>query len=196
MMEPMDHIIDAGSLAQADSFALQQTSTMLSNDMSVTTADGTPVATVVTRGGGLSRMLMGARGFDVLDARDDRVLFRLSDPATLGRDVYAMTGPHGEPLAQLRQELSLMRTAVSVRVADGTAYTVTGNLFDHDYQMVAGEVPIARVTAEFRGLMKLLRGRSAYRLDLDPQMPPVVRCAVLGTAVALDLIRAKRSRSS
>ena len=44
--------------------------------------------------------------------------------------------------------------------------------------------------------MKLLRGRSAYRLDLDPQMPPVVRCAVRGTAVALDLIRAKRSRSS
>ena len=191
----MSPSFDAGRLAHTDVLTLQQVTSLLSNDFQVTDPDGRTVASVVTTGGGLGRMLMGHRSFDVVDGEGGRVLFRLADPATFGRDRYAILDAEGLPLANLVRELTFLRTSVSVEVADGTCFTVAGNLWDHDYAMSVGERPIARVTARFGGFRNVLAGRSRYELRLDPVMPPVVRCAVLGTAIALDLIRAKDRRN-
>lgn len=190
----MSTAFDAGRLGCTDVLTLQQVTSFMSNDMQVTGPDGQTVATVVTTGGGLGRMLLGSRTFDVVDGEDGRVLFRLADPATFGRDRYAIVDADGLPLANLVREFALFRTSVSVEVVDGTRFAVTGNLWDHDYAMTVGQAPIARATAAFGGFMNALAGRSRYELRLDPGMPPVVRCAVLGTAIALDLIRAKDRR--
>lgn len=190
----MSTAFDAGRLGRTDVLTLQQVTSFMSNDMQVTGPDGQTVATVVTTGGGLGRMLLGSRTFDVVDGEDGRVLFRLADPATFGRDRYAIVDADGLPLANLVREFALFRTSVSVEVVDGTRFAVTGNLWDLDYAMTVGQVPIARATAAFGGFMNALAGRSRYELRLDPGMPPVVRCAVLGTAIALDLIRAKDRR--
>ncbi|GAA3778912.1 LURP-one-related/scramblase family protein [Micrococcus endophyticus] len=190
----MSTAFDAGRLGRTDVLTLQQVTSFMSNDMQVTGPDGQTVATVVTTGGGLGRMLLGSRTFDVVDGEDGRVLFRLADPATFGRDRYAIVDADGLPLANLVREFALFRTSVSVEVVDGTRFAVTGNLWDHDYTMTVGQAPIARATATFGGFMNALAGRSRYELRLDPGMPPVVRCAVLGTAIALDLIRAKDRR--
>ena len=168
----------------------------LSNDIQVTDPDGRTVVSVVTTGGGLGRMLMGNRSFDVVDGDDGRVLFRLADPATFGRDRFAILDADGLPLAHLVRQFAFLRTSVNVEVVDGTCFAVTGDLWDHDYAMTVGQQPIARVTARFGGVMNALAGRSRYEMRLDPGMPPVVRCAVLGTAIALDLIRAKDRRSN
>ncbi|MGC5048279.1 LURP-one-related/scramblase family protein [Micrococcus porci] len=182
---------DAGRLALVNSLALQQVTSFLSNDMQVLGPDGEVVATVQTQGGGLSRMLMGSRRLLVCDGDDGRPLFELQDPATFGRDRFQVLDPAGLPLANLRREVGFFRTAVSVEVVDGTVFRVEGDLLDHDYRMIAGEVPIARAVSQWSGFGNALMGRSRYRLELDPAMPPVVRCAVLGTAIALDLLRAK-----
>ena len=42
-------------------------------------------------------MLMGNRSFDVVDGDDGRVLFRLADPATFGRDRFAILDADGLP---------------------------------------------------------------------------------------------------
>ncbi len=188
------HAFDAGLLASVDSLALQQVSSLMSNDMQVLGPDGEVVAVVETVGGGLGRMLMGSRSFVVRDGADGRVLLRIEDIATFGRDRMQILDAEGLPLANLRREVAFFRTSVSVEVVDGTAFTVEGNLWDHDYRMLAGDREIARATAEWGGFMKALAGLSRYRLALDPAMPPVVRCAVLGTAVGLDLIREKDRR--
>jgi len=190
----MDAIFDAGRLAHVDTLTVQQMTSWTSNDMAILGPDGQTVATVVTRGGGLGRMLLGAREFDVVDGADGRVLFHLQDPATFGRDRFQVFDSQGFPLANVMREFAFFRTALSVEVVDGTRFGVTGDLFDYDYTMTAGEHGIARVTAEFAGFLNSLAGRSRYRLELDPAMPPVVRCAVLGTAIALDLLRAKDQR--
>lgn len=190
----MSTAFDAGRLGRTDVLTLQQVTSFMSNDMQVTGPDGQTVATVVTTGGGLGRMVLGSRTFDVVDGEDGRVLFRLADPATFGRDRYAIVDADGLPLANLVREFALFRTSVSVEVVDGTRFAVTGNLWDHDYTMTVGQAPIARATATFGGFMNALAGHSRYELRLDPGMPPVVRCAVLGTAIALDLIRAKDRR--
>lgn len=185
---------DAGLLASVDTLTLQQVTTVMANDMQVLGPQGEVVAVVETVGGGLGRMLMGSRSFVMRDGADGRPLFRLEDIATFGRDRMQVLDAEGLPLANLRREVTFLRTSLSVQVVDGTAFTVEGNLWDHDYRMLAGEREIARATAEWGGFMNALAGRSRYRLDLDPAMPPVVRCAVLGTAVALDLIREKDRR--
>lgn len=190
----MSTAFDAGRLGRTDVLTLQQVTSFLSNDMHVTGPDGQTVATVVTTGGGLGRMLMGSRSFDVLDGEDGRVLFRLADPATFGRDRYAIADADGLPLANLVREHAFFRTSVSVEVVDGTRFAVAGDLWGHDYTMTVGDRPIARTTATFGGIANALAGRSRYELRLDPGMPGVVRCAVLGTAIALDLIRAKDRR--
>lgn len=190
----MNGTFDAGRLAHTDALALQQLTSFLSNDMSVLGPEGEAVATVRTVGDGLGRMLLGSRSFEVRDGEDGRLLFRLEDAVTLGRDRYQVLDPQGFALAHIVRQISLLRTTVSVDVVDGTRFEVTGSLLDHDYTMTAGQTPIARATAEFAGFWNMLAGRSRYQLRLDPAMPPVVRCAVLGTAIALDLIRAKDAR--
>jgi len=190
----MDPIFDAGRLAHVHAVTVQQMTSWTSNDMAILGPEGETVATVVTRGSGLGRMLMGSREFDVVDGEDGRVLFHLQDPATFGRDRFQVFDALGFPLANVVREFAFFRTALSVDVVDGTHVDVAGDLFGYDYTFTAGGAPIARVTAEFAGFLNSLAGRSRYRLELDPAMPPVVRCAVLGTAIALDLLREKDQR--
>ena len=131
----MSPAFDAGRLAHTDVLILQQVTSFLSNDIQVTDPDGRTVVSVVTTGGGLGRMLMGNRSFDVVDGDDGRVLFRLADPATFGRDRFAILDADGLPFANLVRQIAFLRTSVSVEVVDGTCFAVTGDLWDHDYTM-------------------------------------------------------------
>ena len=93
----MDPIFDAGRLAHVHAVTVQQMTSWTSNDMAILGPEGETVATVVTRGSGLGRMLMGSREFDVVDGEDGRVLFHLQDPATFGRDRFQVFDALGFP---------------------------------------------------------------------------------------------------
>lgn len=190
----MSATFDAGRLAHVDTLTVQQISSWNSNDMAVLGPDGQAVATVLTRGSELGRMFLGSREFDVVDGDDGPVLFHLQDPATFGRDRFQVYDAQGLPLANVVREFAFFRTSLSVEVVDGTRFAVSGDLFDYDYAMTAGEREIARVSGQWSGFLNALAGHSQYRLELDPAMPPVVRCAVLGTAISLDLLREKDRR--
>ena len=178
---------------QAHVLVLQQTTGVLSNDFAIEDAQGRPIAQVHTRGSGLGRMFLGSRQFEVTDL-NGATLFQVQDLATLGRDRYQVLDAQGSPIARIVQRFTLFTKQVDLEVADGTVLTLRGSLFEYDFQIMAGSTQVAAVSRQWSGLGRALMGHSTYVLRLDPGMPELVRYAVIGGVIALDLIREKESR--
>ncbi|MEV4900497.1 LURP-one-related family protein [Citricoccus sp. NPDC055426] len=181
------------ALESADLLVMQQVTGFLSNDFALEDAEGRPVAYGHTLGSTAERMFGGNRQFEITD-RSGTPLFHVHDPMTWGRDRYRVTDPQGGPIADLVQRMTFLRTSVQVSVVDGTELVLDGNLMGMDFQLTAGGTAVATVNRRWAGLGQAMLGRSRYALSLDPGMPPLVRCAVIGSVIALDLIRAKQSR--
>ncbi|XNZ00758.1 LURP-one-related/scramblase family protein [Micrococcus luteus] len=193
----MENGFFAGRLAHTDVLYMQQTTSFMANDFEVTDVDDRPVLRVRTTGSGASRLFMGNRSFVFEDAETDRVLFAFEDVMTWGRDRMSMVDAEGLPLAHLRREMAFFRTRVTGAVVDGTEFEIVGTVWGTSYAVHARGVQIATVERRWAGLARGLMGRSRYEVRLDPSMPPLVRCAVVGTVLGLDLMRAKdQSRSS
>lgn len=192
----MDSGFFAGRLAHTDVLHMQQTTSFMSNDFEVTDAQERPVLRVRTTGSGASRFFMGNRSFVIEDAETGRTLFGFEDVVTWGRDRMSMVDAEGLPLARLRREHAFLSTKVSCQVVDGTEFEIVGNAWGKAYQVHARGVQIAAVERRWAGLSRGLMGHSRYEVTLDPSMPPIVRCAVVGTVLGLDLMRAKDQSSS
>ena len=172
---------------------LQQTTGVLSNDFAIEDGQGRPIAHVHTRGSELGRMFMGSRQFQITGL-NGATLFHVQDLATLGRDRYQVLDAGGTPIARIVQRFTLFTKQVDVEVADGTVLTLRGSLFEYDFQIMAGPTEVAAVSRQWSGLGRALLGHTTYVLRLDPAMPELVRYAVVGGVIALDLIREKESR--
>ena len=181
------------ALTQTNLLVMQQVTGFLSNDFALEDSEGRAVAYGHTRGSAASRFFGGNRSFEITDL-SGTPLFQVHDPMTLGRDRYRVTGPGGEPLAELVQRIAFFRTSVAVSVVDGTELQLDGSLSGFSFRLMAGETSVATVDRQWAGLGKALLGRSRYGLSLDPGMPELVRCAVIGSVIALDLIRDKQNR--
>jgi uncharacterized protein YxjI len=182
------------SLTGQNLLVVQQVSGFLSNDFALEDGQGRPVAHIQTLGSTASRFLRGNRAFAVVGL-DGYPLFRVEDPLGLGRDRYRITDPQGGPIAELAQRFAVFRTSVAISVVDGTELRLDGSLSGFSFRLMAGQAPVASVDRRWAGLGRALRGRSRYALHLDPAMPELVRYAVIGSVIALDLIRAKAHRN-
>ena len=193
----MENGFFAGRLAHTDVLHMQQTTSFMANDFEITDGEDRPVLRVRTTGSGASRFIMGNRSFVFEDAETGRVLFAFEDVLTLGRDRMSMVDAEGLPLAHLRRETAFFRTRITGAVLDGTELEIVGNVWGMSFEVHARGRQIATVERRWAGLGHGLLGRSRYEVRLDPAMPPLVRCAVVGTVLALDLMRAKdQSRRS
>jgi uncharacterized protein YxjI len=181
------------SLTGQDELSIQQVTGFMSNDFAIEDAQGRPVASIRTTGSMASRFLGGSRRFEVADL-SGAGLFHVHDPMTWGRDRYRVTTPDGSPIAELVQRVAFFKTSVQVSVVDGTELRLEGNFFDHSYRLLVGEHMVAAVDRKWAGLGKALLGHSRYAVQLDPGMPDLVRYAVIGSVIALDLIRDKADR--
>ncbi|MGM7670149.1 LURP-one-related/scramblase family protein [Microbacterium sp. A93] len=181
------------ALETTDLLVMQQVTGFLSNDFALEDSEGRVVAHGHTRGSAASRIFGGNRQFEITDL-DGTPLFHVHDPMTLGRDRYRVTDPQGGPIADLLQRMTFLRTSVQISVVDGTELVLDGNLRGMDFRLTAGGTAVATVNRKWAGLGQALMGRSRYGLSLDPGMPGLVRYAVIGSVIALDLIRAKQSR--
>ncbi|NUL43761.1 hypothetical protein F7P69_00910 [Cellulosimicrobium funkei] len=183
------------SLSGENLLVMQQVTGFMSNDFAIEDGEGHVIAHGLTRGSVASRMFRGSRQLEIQDL-DGTSLFRVEDPMTLGRDRYRVTGPQGEPIAEIVQRLTFFRTSVAISVADGTDLRLDGSLSGFSFRLMAGQAPVASVDRSWAGFGKAMWGRSRYAVELDPGMPEVVRYAVIGSVIALDLIRDKAGRSS
>lgn len=202
-LSPLGHTGDmengffAGRLAHTDVLHMQQTTNFMANDFAVTDDQERPVLQVRTTGSGASRFFLGNRSFVIEDAETGRMLFGFEDVATWGWDRMSMVDAEGLPLAHLRREVAFFRTRVSCSVVDGTEFEIVGDVWGTSFTLQARGVQIAAVERRWAGLARGLMGHSRYEVRLDPAMPPLVRCAVVGTVLGLDLMRAKdQSRNS
>ena len=78
----------------------------------------------------------------------------------------------------------------------GQGALATNRKARHDYQILDNGFEVARVTKEWAGFSRAFMGHSRYVLSIDPRVNRPSRPLILGTAVALDLIRMKGSGSS
>lgn len=181
------------SLTGQNELSIQQVTGFMSNDFAIEDAQGRPVASIRTTGSAASRFFAGSRRFEITDLSGG-VLFQVQDPMTWGRDRYRVTAPDGSPIAELVQRIAFFKTTVQVSVVDGTELRLEGNFLDYSYRLLAGGHPVAAVDRKWAGLGKALLGHSRYAVTLDPGMPELVRYAVVGSVIALDLIRDKANR--
>jgi uncharacterized protein YxjI len=181
------------SLTGQNELSIQQVTGFMSNDFAIEDAHGRPVASIRTTGSAASRFFAGNRQFEVTDL-SGTALFQVHDPMTWGRDRYRVTAPDGSPIAELVQRTAFLKTSVQVSVVDGTELRLEGNFFDHSYRLLVDEHPVAAVDRTWAGFGKALLGHSRYALQMDPGMLELVRYAVIGSVISLDLIRDKAHR--
>lgn len=183
------------SLSGQNLLVMQQVTGFLSNDFAIEDEHGQALAQGRTLGSAASRFFGGSRRLEILGL-DGTVLFEVQDPRTFGRDRYRVTGPAGEPIAEIVQRIAFFRTSVQISVVDGTVLRLDGSLSGFSFSLMAGDSAVATVDRQWAGLGKALMGRSRYAVSLDPAMPEVVRHAVIGSVIALDLIRDKAERNN
>lgn len=181
-------------LLQHDTLVIDQVTNVMSNDFAISDADGQQVGSIRTEGNALKRMFLGSRRLLVLDD-DGTALLRLEDTMTLGRDRMEITDGDGRPLASLVKRMSFLKSRITV-VVDDTELDLTGNMWGFDFTMSGPRGELATVARSWSGLGKALLGHSRYVVRLTPGVPARERQAVLGSVIALDLIREKESRSN
>ncbi|WP_151526852.1 LURP-one-related/scramblase family protein [Serinicoccus kebangsaanensis] len=181
-------------LLEHEVWVMDQVSSFLSNDFAIHALDGSTIGRIRTEGGALGRMLMGSRELTVLDM-DGTPLLRLQDTMTLGRERMVITDGTGGPLAHLVKRITLFKTRFTVEF-DGQPLDLTGSIWGFDFTMSGPRGQMATVARSWAGVAKALLGRSRYVVHLTPELVARERLVVLGTVIALDLVRAKQDRSS
>ncbi|WP_263311859.1 LURP-one-related/scramblase family protein [Brachybacterium atlanticum] len=195
----MDSTADSprpADLRSHDTLVMQQVTGFMSNDFDILDGAGEhAVGHVTTTGSGVARFFSGARSLRVADA-DGTPLLRVEDPPGIGVDRFELSAPDGTPVAELRGRFSVFSTKVSMTLAVGAEPELHGDMLGLDYEFRYGEAVAARAAREWAGFSRGFLGHSRYVLAFDPTVPPPLRLAIVGGCIVLDLIRAKRSRSS
>lgn len=176
-------------LLTENSLVIQQTRSFLSNDFALEDEHGLVLGRVHTTGSVAGRLLKGTRSFDLIDDRG-QLLLTIRDPFDLGLDRYELYKPDGSLLANVRKRFSLLTKRLSIELPDLTL-SLEGNLFEYSFNIMAGSTVAAEASRQWGGLTAAIRGKSRYGVHLDPDAPAEVRLAIIGSLVALDLIRAK-----
>lgn len=179
-------------LVDENTLILQQVKSLLSNDFDILNTDGSPIATIHTEGSAMSRMFLGSRELTVLE--EGRPVLRIADPANfMSRDSYTVSDGAGAQLAVLTKEFALFTTKVGIQLSDGTVLNCNGSLFGYDFTISQGERIAARISRQMPGIAHALMGHDRYVLSMDAALSPTYRGALIGTVIAIDLIRAKQA---
>lgn len=181
-------------LLEENLLAMQQVTSLMSNNFEIANAEGQPVGLVHTTGSAASRLLRGSRSLVVTELSGEPVL-SVADSLNFWRDTFELSDATGQPLAHLRQRFAFFSTRVDMHLADGAVVEMKGNLRGLDFDFLLGERRPARVSRQWSGLGNALLGRSTYAVEFDPEAPHPVRAAIIGGVIALDLIRHKAESS-
>lgn len=182
------------SLLRNSVLIFQQTRNFSKNDFAILDGQGQQVGHVETGGSTMGRMFLGARELTVFDGPGNPII-QVKDTMTLGRDRMEILDGHGNPLAGLVKRITLFKTRVSVDLM-GEAIELEGDLWGFDFRVVGPLGVMATVSRQWSGMGNALLGKSTYVVQLADGLSDAQRAAVIGSVIALDLIREKQSRNS
>ena len=148
---------------------------------------------------GARRFFLGPREFDVLDA-DGSLLAHVSDVRDFWRDTYEIVRGDGSVLATIARKMGFFSRKFSITLTSGEELTVKGDVIDREFTVVNAnsDETVAQVSRERTGVIEAFFGRDhdRYALHYPDSTSPDLRLAILGSMIALDLMRAKDARKN
>lgn len=185
-----------GGLSTTQALVLTQLTGLARCDFDILDPEGTPIGTVTTEGGALSRAFMGPRHLTVANG-DGSLFVQIEDLMNLGRDRYRVSGPDGSHLAEIVREITVFKKRLTVSVADGTTFTVgEQDLWDRDFVVSGPSGQAATITRDYPGITSALLSQSRYVLAFSDGVDDTGRRALLGSVLAVALARRKEGNSS
>ncbi|MEJ6019222.1 LURP-one-related/scramblase family protein [Corynebacterium sp. H113] len=180
-----------GGLLSRNMLAIQQIRSFMRDNFDILDENGQVAGYVETQGSRLGRMLMGSRKLTVHET-DGRPLFVVIDPVNFVRDTFHVTLPGSDqPMAIIRSRFSLLRRRVDIEIPGYATCQVEGSMWDYSYRFLINGREVAHIERHWAGLMNELLERQKYFVRLAPDVPTDLRMAILGSAIAIDLMKEK-----
>ncbi|BCR82455.1 LURP-one-related/scramblase family protein [Arachnia rubra] len=192
-------MVKSTSLLNHDLLVVQQTRAGASTEFNIEDAQGALIGLIsCTQKSGVRQFFGGAREFDLLEADGTR-LAHLSDDRKIWRDTYTLLRADGSQLATVSKQAKLFSRRITTTLTTGEELLVEskGSFSDRELNITSnrsGNV-VAQASRERVGFAEALRGHDRYVLHV-PSLSPELRLAILGTVVALDMMRAKEEAAA
>ncbi|MBB1569951.1 MAG: LURP-one-related family protein [Propionibacterium sp.] len=192
-------MVKSTSLLNHDLLVVQQTRAGASTEFNIEDAQGALIGLVsCTQKSGVRQFFGGAREFDLLEVDGTR-LAHLSDDRKIWRDTYTLLRADGSQLATVSKQAKLFSRRITTTLTTGEELLVEskGSFSDRELNITSnrsGNV-VAQASRERVGFAEALRGHDRYVLHV-PSLSPELRLAILGTVVALDMMRAKEEAAA
>lgn len=183
------------SLLDLDTLVVDQITSFMSNDFAIRDVAGREVGQVVTRGSALERMLAGSRQLDILDG-DGTVLLQVDDQPNFGRDRMYLLDADGREVGEVVKQFTFFSKWLTTTLSNGDTYDLQGQLFEYDFQVKGPTGLVATVARDHAGIGAWFLGHNRYVVQFAALLPDHTKASVLGTIVALDLMRAKENRNA
>lgn len=196
-------------LLSHNSIVIQQIRNFMADDFDILDTEGHCIGKIETTGGTLSRMFMGSRRLTVSEP-DGTPVFVITDPTDLALDRYEVyypdphaTAPEGQQqdgaessrlLATIQQKFAFFKRRLEISIPGFADCRVDGDLWHYDATFFINDIEVAQMSRKWSGFTNFLSGNERYLLQLKDDLPPQLRAAIIGAAIALDLM-AKKAQS-
>lgn len=192
-----------------NSIVIQQIRNFMADDFDILDTEGNCIGKIETTSGTLSRMFMGSRRLTVSEP-DGTPVFVITDPTDLALDRYEVyyPDPHATDtggkqqggaesshlLATIQQKFAFFKRRLEISIPGFANCEVDGDVWHYDATFMINDVRVAQMSRKWSGFANLLSGNERYVLQLKDDLPPQLRAAIIGAAIALDLM-AKKAQS-
>ncbi len=196
-------------LLSHNSIVIQQIRNFMADDFDILDTEGNCVGKIETTGGTLSRMFMGSRRLTVSEP-DGTPVFVITDPTDFALDSYEVYYPDPQAtspgvkqqvgadpsrlLATIQQKFAFFKRRLEISIPGFAHCEVDGDVWHYDATFKINDVKVAQMSRKWSGFTNMLTGNERYVLQLKDDLPPQLRAAIIGAAIALDLM-AKKARS-
>ncbi|MDK8811154.1 phospholipid scramblase-related protein [Corynebacterium sp. MSK035] len=196
-------------LLSHNNIVIQQIRNFMADDFDILDSEGNCIGKIETTGGTLSRMFMGSRRLTVSEP-DGTPVFVITDPTDFALDSYEVyypdpqaTSPEGKQqvgadsshlLATIQQKFAFFKRRLEISIPGFAHCEVNGDVWHYDATFKINDIEVAQISRKWSGFANMLTGNERYLLQLKDDLPPQLRAAIIGAAIALDLM-AKKARS-
>lgn len=196
-------------LLSHDSIVIQQIRNFMADDFDILDTEGNCIGKIETTGGTLSRMFMGSRRLTVSEP-DGTPVFVITDPTDFALDSYEVYYPDPQAtssggkqqvgadssrlLATIQQKFAFFKRRLEISIPGFAHCEVDGDVWHYDATFKINDIEVAQMSRKWSGFTNMLTGNERYVLQLKDDLPPQLRAAIIGAAIALDLM-AKKARS-
>ncbi|PLA34917.1 LURP-one-related/scramblase family protein [Corynebacterium amycolatum] len=196
-------------LLSHNSIVIQQIRNFMADDFDILDTEGHCIGKIETTGSTLSRMFMGSRRLTVSEP-DGTPVFVITDPTDFTLDRYEVyyPDPHATDtegkqqggaessrlLATIQQKFAFFKRRLEISIPGFANCEVDGDVWHYDATFKVNDIEVAQMSRKWSGFTNMLTGNERYVLQLKDDLPPQLRAAIIGAAIALDLM-AKKAQS-